>query len=125
MHGEPGIATAAVLVEHSPGVVGEADDDLATVGLVRGAGDEAGLLQEVDGARHRRRLDVLDRGQFADGELAVTVERAERRQLGEREITAAALVAQPAGEAHHADAQRRDELVIDLCVGRDARRHIL
>ena len=105
--GEPGVAAPAVLVEHGPGVVGESDDDLATVGLVGGAGDEPDILEAVDGARHRRRLDLLDRRQLADRQVAVAREGAEGGQLGERQVAAAAFEAQPPGEPHHADTQCR------------------
>ena len=40
---------------------------------------------------------------------AAAVERAEHGELVEREVVAAALEAQPAGQPHHADAQRAGE----------------
>ena len=125
MEGEPGVAAPAVLVEHRPGLVGESDDDLAAVGLVGGPGDESGILEAVDGPRHRRWLDLLDRRQLADGEVAVPGQGAESRQLGERQIAAAALEAQATGEPHHANAQRRDQLVIDVVAGQHGCGHIL
>ena len=90
-----------------------------------GPGDEAGLLEAVDRPRHRRWLDVLHRGQLADGEVAVAGQGAEGGQLGEREIAAAALEAQPAGEAHHPDAQGGDELVIDVVAAQRVCGHVL
>ena len=45
VRGEPGVAPTSVLVEHGASMLGEPDDDLASVGLVGGAGDEAGILR--------------------------------------------------------------------------------
>ena len=44
---------------------GQGDEVLTAVGRVRGAGDEAALLEAGEGARHRRRLHVLVVGQLA------------------------------------------------------------
>ena len=81
------------------------DDHLASVRLVRPPRHQLHVDQRVDRARHRRRLDVLGRGQLADGGVAESFERRQRRQLGERQVAVVALEAQPPGEAHHADAQ--------------------
>ena len=48
----------------------------------------------VDRARHRRRLDVLGRGQLADGGVAESLQRRQHGQLGERQVAVAALEAQ-------------------------------
>ena len=107
--GEPGVAAPAVVGEHVAGGVGQLDDDLTTVGVVRPPGHQAGFLEAGDGPRHRRRLDLLDAGQLADRQGAATVERAEHGELVQRAVVAAAFEAQPAGEAHDADAQRAGE----------------
>ena len=44
MQAEPGVPAPAILVEHRSGLIGEADDDLAPVGLVGSPSDESGVL---------------------------------------------------------------------------------
>ena len=68
--GEPGVAAVAVGQHGGAARVGELDDDLAAVGLVRAAYDVAALLEAVDRAGHARRLDALGGGELADGQLA-------------------------------------------------------
>ena len=103
--GEPGVAAAAIVGEHVAGRVGELDDDLPAVGVVRPADDQPGLFQAGDGAGHRRRLDLLGGGELADRQRAAPIERAEDGELVQRAVVAAALEAQPAGEPHHAQAK--------------------
>ena len=120
---EPGVAAAPVGGERLLALLGQRDDDLAAVGLVLAADDVAALVEAVDRAGHRRRLHPLERGELADGALAVAEQRTQDRQLPHREqlVVRVALAAQAARQPRHGDAQRGREPAVgagDLLDGR-------
>src|SRR5262249_20294908 len=90
---EPHLTATARLDDELAGCRREREQHLAAVGGVRRAGDQAGLLEVADHARHGRRLDLLEGRELAGRRGAVAVEGRERRQLGEREAVLGALLA--------------------------------
>src|SRR4051812_3769223 len=59
--GEPRLPATTVLPQQLATGVGDGDDDLTTIGLVRHPADEPAVTQRRDHARHRRRLHPLMR----------------------------------------------------------------
>jgi hypothetical protein len=106
--GQPLVAALAVGQDPGPAELGETDHHDPAVGLVGAAGDVAAGLQAVDLAGHARRLDALEAGQLADGEVAVPEEAAEHGHGRDAEVVGGvALVGQPAAQPHHGHTQLR------------------
>ena len=99
--GQPGVAALAVRQHGRAPGVGERDDDLPAVGVVRPAHDVAVGLQAVDRAGHRRRLHALGAGQVADGLVAEAHEQPEDDHLADAQVVVGvALGDQAAAHAH-------------------------
>ena len=80
-------------------------DDLPTVGGMRGSLDHADLFEPCHDLGHRRGLDAFGFGELSWGQGAGQFEAGQHGQLGLGEIADRAGLAQPPVEAQHAVAQ--------------------